>query len=401
MKKILLSLSILLLSSTAIDVVPVEGQIGRRLRDAAGRAVERETTRQVERRITEEVRCAFDDDACIAEARREGREVEITGGAPAADSPTAGAFLNFDFVPGDRVLYADDFARDQVGDFPRRLEFVAGNMETAEWGGGRWLRGTSWPSTFEIPLPESLPQRFTVEMEVVPGRGGQHLELHFAERAEHHVSARYFQGKASAGISRANGAVAVGNTTDDVAVGTPFLLRVMGDGAYVKVYANGVRVANVPNSSIGRSNRIRVELPGGDDTPGFVRNIRVAAGGRQLYEAISSTGRVATQGIYFDTGSDRIRPESAPTLREIGEMMREHSSLRLRIEGHTDSVGDDAANQQLSERRAAAVKAHLEREFDLPASRLEATGMGETVPAATNDTAEGRQQNRRVELVRL
>jgi OmpA-OmpF porin, OOP family len=400
MKKILLPLALLVLA-VAIDALPAQAQVGRRLRDAAARAAERETTRQVEQRVTNAVRCAFDDEACIAAARRDGREVEITGGDPASDTPTPGAFVNFDFVPGERVLFADDFARDAVGDFPRRLSFVAGNMEIAEWRGSRWLRGTSWPSTFDIPLPETLPDRFTVEMEVVPGRDGQYLKLEFADRADQHVSARYFQRKASAGVSRVNGAVAVGNTTEDIAAGTPFLLRVMADGAYVKVYANGVRVANVPSSTIGRSNRIRVELPGGDEAPGYLRNVRVAAGGRALYQALNESGRVATQGIYFDTGSDRIRPESAPTLREIGEMMREHAALRLLVEGHTDSTGDDAANQQLSERRAAAVKVHLEREFQIPASRLESRGMGETVPAASNETAEGRQQNRRVELVRL
>lgn len=400
MKKIqLVSVFCVALIVAFIDVVPAEAQIGRRLRDAAARAAERETTRQVEKKVTNTVRCVMDDHSCIAAAEKEGRAVEITDrSGNVVERPVA--FVNFDFTPGDRVLFAEDLTSEQVGNFPRRLEFGRGNMEVAEWDSGRWLRGTSWPSAFTITLPDMLPERFTVEMEVVPGRDGQHMKVLFSERPEHYITARYFQKKVNAGVSRANGAVSVGNTHDEMEPGTPFLLRIMVDGRYAKVYAGGTRVANMPNADLGRADRIWIELPGSDEQPAYVRNIRIAAGGRQLYDALNETGRVATQGIYFDTGSDRIKPESGPTLQQIGDMLKQHGDLRLTIEGHTDNVGSDAANLKLSERRAAAVKAYLEREFDISASRLEAIGVGAAAPAASNDTQEGRQQNRRVELVR-
>jgi outer membrane protein OmpA-like peptidoglycan-associated protein len=81
-------------------------------------------------------------------------------------------------------------------------------------------------------------------------------------------------------------------------------------------------------------------------------------------------------------------------------MLKSHSDLKLTIEGHTDNVGDAAANQALSDKRAAAVKAYLV-EKGIDASRLEAKGLGATKPKAGNDTAEGRQTNRRVELVKM
>ncbi len=111
-------------------------------------------------------------------------------------------------------------------------------------------------------------------------------------------------------------------------------------------------------------------------------------------------GRVATQGILFATGQDRIRPESTPTLTEIAEVLRANPQLRLLIEGHTDNVGADAVNLTLSERRAAAVKTYLVTEAGIAPERLETKGYGEDRPVAPNDTPEGRQQNRRVELVR-
>jgi len=186
-----------------------------------------------------------------------------------------------------------------------------------------------------------------------------------------------------------------GTRTDD---GT---LRIMADGAYVKVYLDEMRVANVPNADLGRTDRVIVHTQASERNPLMLTNFRIAAGGRELYDALAAEGRVVTHGILFDTGSDRIRPESTPTLKEIGEMLRQHGDLRLRIEGHTDSVGSAEMNQALSERRAASVRRFLEQQFGVDAGRLEAAGLGQSRPVDSNDTPEGRQNNRRVELVRL
>lgn len=402
-----------LAASSLFPAVPAlgsaEAQILRGVRRAAERAAEREVERQVDRKVTETIRCAVEDTACADRARREGKQVEVVqaDGSAAATTATAGAagaatpataFVNFDFVPGERVLFSEDYSSTQVGDFPRRLEFERGNMEVAEWQGRRWLRGTTWPSTFSIVLPEALPERFTLEMEIVAGKDGHESRMSFTEPQQDRVTFRYFHGNVQGGIQGER--EALGNTADPIRPATPFMLRIMADGRYVKVYAGGTRIANMPNANLGRSNKITLEMPADLEEPAYVGSIRVAAGGRTLYDALSESGRVATQGIYFDTGSDVIRPESAPTLRQIGDMLKEHGDLKLTIEGHTDNVGDDAANQQLSERRAAAVKARLESEFGIAADRLEARGLGESNPAAGNDTPEGRQQNRRVELVR-
>jgi OOP family OmpA-OmpF porin len=179
--------------------------------------------------------------------------------------------------------------------------------------------------------------------------------------------------------------------------------RIMADGKYTKVYINGVRVANAPNADLGRSNKVQLWVPGYDSEgvqATLIGPIRVAAGGKKLYDALAEKGRVATQGIYFDTGSDAIRQESAPTLKEIGTMLKDHPELKLTIEGHTDNVGKPESNQALSEKRAAAVRQYLIDNYQVDAARLEAKGLGQTKPVGPNDTAEGRQQNRRVELVK-
>jgi outer membrane protein OmpA-like peptidoglycan-associated protein len=181
---------------------------------------------------------------------------------------------------------------------------------------------------------------------------------------------------------------------------TVFPVRVMVDGSYAKVYVGDKRVGNSPNAKLGRSNKILFKVSADEKNPLFITNVKVAAGGKKLYEALAEKGRVATQGIYFDTGSDRIRPESSGTLKEIGTMLKEHPELKLTIEGHTDNVGAAPVNQTLSEKRAAAVRQYLVDTYQIDGARLQATGLGQTKPAASNDTPEGRQQNRRVELVK-
>jgi outer membrane protein OmpA-like peptidoglycan-associated protein len=175
----------------------------------------------------------------------------------------------------------------------------------------------------------------------------------------------------------------------------------MGDGDYLKVYLGERRVANVPNAEFRRTDRLFVDVgSASENRPILLGPVRIASGGADLYDRLAADGRVATQGILFDVDSDRLRPESTPTLKEIGTMLQEHEDLRISIEGHTDSDGDDGYNLDLSTRRAAAVRDFLISDYGIDPDRLESEGFGESVPAVPNDTPEGKQQNRRVELVR-
>lgn len=120
-----------------------------------------------------------------------------------------------------------------------------------------------------------------------------------------------------------------------------------------------------------------------------------------IYDALSgSAGRIATQAIQFEVGSDAILPESKPQLAEIGKVLADHKTLRLAVEGHTDDTGIADSNQVLSQRRAEAVRSYLISNLGVAADRLTAAGYGSTRPVAPNDTPEGRAQNRRVELVK-
>ena len=140
---------------------------------------------------------------------------------------------------------------------------------------------------------------------------------------------------------------------------------------------------------------------GGAGTGGGGGNGDVAStSAATIASALESTGSFAVYGIYFDFGSDVIKPESDPVLREIGKVMADHPTWALSVDGHTDNIGGDAYNLDLSKRRAAAVKLALVTRFKIADARLATGGYGASRPKATNATLEGRAQNRRVELVK-
>ncbi len=120
----------------------------------------------------------------------------------------------------------------------------------------------------------------------------------------------------------------------------------------------------------------------------------------QIEQDLQKDGRAKVYGIYFDFASDTLRAESKTVLDEIADVMRKHPDWKLRVEGHTDNIGGDAYNLDLSKRRAAAVKQALVSHYRIGVDRLTAAGFGSSRPVAANDTLEGRALNRRVELVK-
>jgi len=392
---------------------PAEAQFGRRLKDAIKRNAE---DRVIQKAVQKENQAIDGATASAATQATAGAATaaDTAGASAPADAsqaitaptvataiaradtvkPGQGAWANYDFKPGERILFADEFAADEVGDFPRRMEFKAGSLEIVDWQGTRFLRANS-DSRWFIPMTESLPERYTMEFDYSIPTGGE-LWLSFGDENKR----IQFGGDGTAVVYNHQNGVRADGRLAAARRGDMHRARVLVDGAYMKVYLDDTRLLNVPNADLGRGARIAFYTDGDATTPSVFGHFRIAAGGKKLYDAIASQGRVATQGIYFDTGSYRIRPESTPTLKEIGAMLNDHADLRLTIEGHTDDVGRADANQVLSEKRAAAVRQYLIAAYQIDGSRLMAKGLGQSKPAVPNSTPEGRQQNRRVELVK-
>jgi outer membrane protein OmpA-like peptidoglycan-associated protein len=121
---------------------------------------------------------------------------------------------------------------------------------------------------------------------------------------------------------------------------------------------------------------------------------------KRIEEDLATEGRAIVYGIYFDFASDRIKEESEPVLAEIAQVLRQNATWNLNVEGHTDNIGGDAYNLDLSRRRSAAVKQALTSRHRIGPDRLQTSGFGASSPKDRNDTMEGRARNRRVELVK-
>ena len=407
-------------------------RIADRAANAAGRAVDRQVDYRTDRAVSGAidgmfaagdavVQCVFTDQTCIDRAQSRGENVVLTdrdgtpvdrSGQPvtAANAGDAvvrtavtGADANYDFAPGERTLFADDFTSDRVGDFPRSLHYLSGTGEVVDFQGQRFLRFTSG-GAFEVRLPQELPGTFTVEFDYQGANDGW-VNLYATDRT-YDDDVRPFYGYdgdyLNVGSWRGSGVWSDGSPKSVVRIPHDELIRieVTVDDAYVKMYADRERIANVPRADLGRHDALTFTVGARGDRLVYIGDLRVAAGGNDLYGALASEGRVVAEGITFDTASATLRPESLPVVQEIAAMMAANPGLRVRVEGHTDNTGTASANTRLSEQRANAVRSMLVG-LGVAGGRVEAVGRGPSQPVASNDTETGRQQNRRVELVRL
>jgi OmpA-OmpF porin, OOP family len=344
--------------------------------------------------------------------------------APAASTPSFQSYSKFDFVPGEKVIAMEDFTQDAIGDFPAKWNTDAsGEVVTIAGQPGRWLKLTR-AGFFTPDFITDLPDNTTMEFDLaVPPTisAGFPLEAVMVQLADVKRPADWQSApnsfivtahpSTSDGVStmvtRQDGTSAAANTarTAQLAAqrGTPVHVSVWRQRQRVRVYMNDEKVWDLPRavSVSAKLNSIVFFVRGGcTNCEYYLGNVRVATGAPDTRNKILAEGKWVTHGILFDVGSDRIKPESYGTLKEIAGVLTENADLKVQIVGYTDADGDDAANLDLSKRRAASVKTALTSEFKIDASRMETDGKGESQPVDKNDNPAGKANNRRVEFVK-
>ena len=391
--------------------VSAEAQFG-----GLGKKIKQKAQERIDKKTDEAAEAAVNAaDPTAAQKQGDANAASVAGGdsaAPGGGAPgTRKVWANFDFIPGQRTLYFSDFTDEEVGNFPRRLGFKSGSMEVVELDGQRALKAST-QSGFVVPLPEVMPQRFTIEIDVInrnsQGVAAPTIKIYGGiapqtdvDRERTRLTFGHDGWEVNGGGTEATAEFTDAETA--AYLGQTVSVRVLGDGPYLKLYADGRRLANVPNADFmrGRGIFVSMEARDGEANAVYITRIRVAESEKSVYDALAATGRWATQGIHFDIGKSVVRPESAPTLKAIAAALTQHPDLRIRIEGHTDNVGGADANRLLSDARAAAVKGALVKDHGIDGTRLETAGLGDTKPVADNATAEGRSSNRRVEVAKL
>lgn len=345
------------------------------------------------------------------------------------------SYSKFDFVPGEKILYYDDFERVEVGDFPTGWNTnSSAEVVTFDNLPGKWLSITK-DGFFQPEMVKDLPENFTLEFDVVNRYRSNNIlnysfEFYKTANSRKDISEIYlpntfkfsWQGCIEAlkyEISE-NGEEVGSNANlkssqlkcsgEEFSAPAKFRFSIWRQKSRLRIYINEEKVIDIPqafNSSI-KYNAFKIgsqymNFSNGrkHDDNFMVSNFRYAIGAADTRSKLMSTGKFSTTGILFDVNSDKIKDGSYGTLKEIATVLKENPTVQVKIIGHTDSDGNAAANVSLSQKRAAAVKETLSKEFGIDAGRLQTDGKGAAEPVADNTSAQGKANNRRVEFIKL
>ncbi len=317
---------------------------------------------------------------------------------------------NYDFVPGDKVIFQDYFIDEEVGEFPSRWDIKSGNCEMMYFDGQEVI-GFKANNTYIMPLMKNresdyMPEKFTIEFDAYFQKDeyNQRYYVHFfdAKKQRHpngHKYVEFFVSMAECG--EFEGMYPGAERSNRIDKNTWRHISISFNKRSLKVYIDEARILNIPNMEFNPTG-FTIENSNGFDNnhPAVIKNIRIAEGGQKLYKRVKTDGKIVTTGIKFESGKAEILPISMGVIKKIVKIMKDDASINFSIEGHTDSDGDDAMNQTLSEQRAAAVKTKF-IELGIAAERLKTKGWGETKPVTDNSTPEAKANNRRVEFIKF
>lgn len=339
--------------------------------ERVGRTIERaaqsEVQRQADRRTREVTRCALGDERCMAEARRKGHEVEVSGSSarssvdPGGDHPL--------IVP---YAGSEQCARE-YSDYDEATRVIGkkDGLNVTETLEGRYTR-----LCYTNPDGRSVFEVYRNYRDALAARG---LDIEYECSGPDACSNFNVRGVALGSVMKVGRFMSSNQRDQRYLTGR---LRQDGGTAYVslQVYPPYTLIHVVESNEM--------------DTG------MVSVNADALADSLERDGKVTLEGIYFDTGRDTLRAESYPALAQVGLLLRDQPGLSLMVVGHTDSTGSADANIRLSQRRAERVRDALVTRYGVSPARLTAQGVGAATPVASNDTEQGRQQNRRVELVR-
>ncbi len=329
----------------------------------------------------------------------------------------------FDFLPGDKVVAAEDFTSDAVADFPAKWNTNSSGeiVNLGYTGNKKWLqfgqRGVFYPE-FVNDLPENFTLTFDMAASDDINEMKSGLKIVFPTKQERNL--RYdvdFNKVTQVGVdvhpvgSNGTSNVWVNDQAGEELLNNEIALTwkpneinrisLWRQKTRLRVYVNETKVWDIPRAFL--SNTIYSLLFATNIMEGkaFLSDLKLAYGLPDTRNKLITEGRFSTTGILFDVNSDQIKPVSAGVLKDIAAVLTENPGVKVKIIGHTDNDGNADANLKLSKRRAEAVKQILSESYHINSDRLQTDAKGAAAPVEPNTTAQGKANNRRVEFIKL
>jgi OOP family OmpA-OmpF porin len=357
-----------------------------------------------------------------------------SAGKSEAKAPAFKTYSSYDFVAGEKILVSDDFSNVSIGDFPADWNSnTSGEVVNVEGHEGKWFMFAK-EGVFMPDYINDLPENFTLTFDVMVNEDFDYYSgflamtfmptenrnklSDFRRFSSHNSGVRLSFHPTDAGNGKSrirfcnwdvDGTSLMDNEVDSKQFCTPknskARVSIWRQNQRLRVYLNEEKIYDVPRAfSKGvKYNALSFCYEGQhrDNDVYLIGNVELAVGAPDTRSKLITEGKLVTRGILFDSNSDKIKPESYGTLKDIAAVLKENPDVKVKIIGHTDSDGDDAKNLDLSKRRAASVKETLVKEFAIADNRMETDGKGESEPTDKNDTSSGKANNRRVEFVKL
>ena len=417
MKKVMF----LLLAGLLFYSFPAEAQFLKKLSKKAEQAAENAVIKKTEQKVTTKTNEAMDgvlNNEGVPQDTPEASTQAPTSTSGTGENPASGGdktWSKYNFVPGDVIIFEDDLLKEENGEFPSRWDLVSGNAENASLGGVNIIKLDN--RSIITPLinkEDYLPDVFTVEFDAYFNDTYSHWQEYIVRFYPGNDTQRQvgkdlviyplrINKNGASIITRVNGEDKKfenqGPHPPDGTKGWKHI-AISYNQRSLKVFIDEDRILNIPNIELDPT-AISIQIEDGQkDHILAVKNMKIAEGGKKLYDRIVADGKFVTRGILFDVNKASLKPESMGVINEIAALMKEHGDLKFSIEGHTDSDGEDSHNLKLSEERAIAVKEALVS-LGIDTSRMQTKGLGETVPVAENKSSEGKANNRRVEFVKI
>lgn len=326
-------------------------------------------------------------------------------------------YSKFDFVPGDKILVADDFSLDNLGDFPAKWN-TNGTGELVTINNEKWFK-LAGKSIYIPDLPSNLPDNYTIEFDMFTELDKKtsslaKLEIWLEDNNMFDTSKNMARVEIPLCLFNNIGFIVENRIASKRIIRNSIekdIRAILLQKNHISIAINNKRFRLwvnenktvdvprlVPNNIISFKLYPRNIRDGIDNV--YINNVKIAQGGLDLRNQLLKNGKFSTTGILFNSGSDRIKPVSFGVLKEIAKTLHQDSKLNLKIIGHTDSDGDDKQNLKLSKKRALAVKNVLISQLNISKNRLQTEGKGESQPIDKNNTTEGKANNRRVEFIK-